>query len=82
LKWAQIPSRIWEVTHVSQSQDLDWIFKDVLDDLFPNTGVGLGDLEATRAGVLNPEFDDPHRVPELPNNMSAVRTQGLVVNGK
>jgi hypothetical protein len=54
----------------------------VLDDLFPNTGVGLGDLEATRAGVLNPEFDDPHRVPELPNNMSAVRTQGLVVNGK
>jgi hypothetical protein len=52
----------------------------VLDDLFPNT-VGLGDLEATRARTLNREFNDPHSVPVLPN-MSAVRTQGLIVNRK
>ena len=63
-----------------QSQDLDWIFKDVLDDLFPDT-VGLSDLKATRAGTLNPEFNDPRGVPVLPN-MSTVRAQarGFIVN--
>jgi len=62
--------------------DLDWIFADAVDDLLPDTGVGLGDLEATRAGAFNPEFDNAHSVPELPSNMRAVRTQGLIVNRK
>jgi hypothetical protein len=52
----------------------------VLDDLFPDT-VGLSDLKATRAGTLNPEFNDPRGVPVLPN-MSTVRAQarGFIVN--
>ena len=57
-------------------QDLDWIFAAALDELLPNTGVGIGNLEATRAGAFNPEIVNAPSVPELPSNMGAVRTQG------
>jgi hypothetical protein len=48
----------------------------MLDDLFPNT-VGLGNLKATHTRTLNPEFNDSHSVPVLPN-ISAVSIQGIV----
>jgi hypothetical protein len=68
-----------EVTHISQSQNLDSIFADVLDELLPNTGVGHGDL-GTSAGASNLAFGYSYNIPDTDNYTNAVRTQRLFVN--
>jgi hypothetical protein len=70
---------LWEVTHVSQAQDLDHIFAPVLDDLLPIGNVSLGELGATNAGAFNP-FVNPQGIPEAHGYMNAVCTHHLFFN--
>jgi hypothetical protein len=66
----------------SQSQNLDWIFADVLADWadWPDAGVGLGNPEPTNADASHPRFDNSYSVPNNYYPTNAVSTQRLVLN--
>jgi hypothetical protein len=62
-----------------QSQNLDSIFADVLDELLPNTDVSQGDF-GTSAGASNLAFGNSYNIPDTFNYTNAVRTQRPFVN--
>jgi hypothetical protein len=63
----------------SQSQNLDWIFADVLAD-WPDAGVGFGNPEPTNADASHPRFDNSYSVPNNYYPTNAVSTRRLVLN--